>query len=136
MGAWGVGVFDNDTACDWASKLERSSDISAVREGIGRVLAVVDAYLNAEVAWEALAACEVIARLKGNWGPRNPYTGRVDSWVASHQLIPQPGLVQAAASAIDRVLAQPSELLQLWSESDDCGAWLESIRDLKNRVRA
>jgi hypothetical protein len=57
MGAWGVGVFDNDTACDWASKLEVSKDVSAVREAIGRTLALGDAYLNEDVACEALAAC-------------------------------------------------------------------------------
>ena len=22
MGAWGNGVFDNDTACDWATRLD------------------------------------------------------------------------------------------------------------------
>jgi hypothetical protein len=136
MGAWGVGVFDNDTACDWASKLEVSKDISAVRQAIGRILAVGDAYLDADVACEGLAACEVIARLKGNRGPRNPYTKRVDSWVTSHQATPQSGLIQAAVFAIDRVLSRPSELLQLWSEGDDCESWLESLRDLRNRVRA
>jgi hypothetical protein len=136
MGSWGVGTFDNDAACDWATKLEAAQDLSAVRQAIGRALSVGDAYLDANVACEALAACEVIARLKDNWGPLNPYTKRIDSWVASHHVTPQLGLVQAAVSPIDRVLAQPSELLELWSEGDDYENWLESVRDLRNRVRA
>jgi Domain of unknown function (DUF4259) len=135
MGAWGVGIFDNDTACGWASKLERSRGIDAVREAIGRTLAVGNHYLTAALACEAFGACEVIARLKGNWGPRNPYTERLDSWVASHQMTPQAALVEAAVSAIDRNVAHPSELLQQWSEGADCDAWLESVRDLRNRVR-
>jgi hypothetical protein len=28
MGAWGTGIFDNDTACDWAYDLKETSDLS------------------------------------------------------------------------------------------------------------
>ena len=28
MGAWGTGVFDNDTACDWSYDLEKTKDFS------------------------------------------------------------------------------------------------------------
>jgi hypothetical protein len=135
MGAWGVGTFDNDTACDWASDLECTEDLSLVRQSISSVLAVGSAYLDADVACQALAACEVIARMKGNWGPRDAYTEQVDSWVESHHVALPPGLIEVAVSAIDRVLDQPSELLELWDESGDREDWLDSIRDLRNRVR-
>jgi hypothetical protein len=136
MGAWRVGTFDNDTACDWAYDLEKSEDLLAVRRVIGRTPAVADDYLDGDLACETLAACEVIARLRGNWGPRNPYTETVDAWVEPHQVVPEPELVQAAMRAIDRVLDSPSELLELWKESEDFDAWFEAVMELRNRIRA
>jgi hypothetical protein len=83
MGAWAADTFDNDTACDWADRLEWVDDLSLVHKALGRVLDREE-YLDADAACKGLAACEVIARLKGNWGPRNPYTQTVDKWVETH----------------------------------------------------
>ena len=44
-------------------------------------MAVGEGYLDVDAACEGLAACEVVARLKGNWGARNAYTETVDKWV-------------------------------------------------------
>ena len=68
MGAWGTGIFDNDTACDWAYDLEGASDLSLIERALSKVLNVGAEYLEATEAEEALAAAETIARLKGNLG--------------------------------------------------------------------
>jgi hypothetical protein len=134
MGAWGVGIFENDAACDWAADLVGGEDLSAVAETLRLILETSDDYLDADLASQGLAACEVIARLKGNWGTRDAYTEKLDEWVTARRAVPATYLVEQARAAITRVLKSPSELLELWEESDDSQAWHESVSDLFARV--
>ena len=133
MGAWGVGAFDNDTACDWAYDLEKVGSLSVVSETLSRILDVGNEYLDADDACVGLAACEVVARLKGNWGQRNPYTETVDRWVASHPGIPPDEIVRKAVAVVERVVVPPSELLELWEEGD-ATEWRNSVENLRARV--
>ena len=133
MGAWDVETFDNDTACDWTVELEDSSDLSCVRQTLDEVVEMGDEYLDSDEACRALAACEVIARLKGNWGKRDAYSERVDKWVESHPQTPPAELIELALKVIDRIRSEPSELLELWEESDAAG-WRKSVDDLRSRV--
>lgn len=134
MGTWGADTFDNDTACDWAYGLEGADDLALVRETLARVIAAGDDYLDPDEACEGLAACEVIARLKGNWGARNAYTETVDIWVEDHPGQPPTELVSLAAAVIDRVLSAPSELMELWDEDGENQEWHDAVADLRLRV--
>lgn len=134
MGTWDIDPFGNDTACDWAYMLEETGDLSLLESTIENVLAAGDEYLEAYEAEEALAAVEVIARLLGHWGTRNAYTEPVDLWVERYRLKPSPDLLRRAEAAIDRILTTPSELLELWEDSDDGEAWKQSVHELKTRV--
>lgn len=134
MGAWGANTFDNDVACDWAFGLEEVYDLSLVQATLVRVLTVGDAYLDSDDACEGLAACEVIARLKGNWGVRDTYTESVDKWVEGHAIQPPADLVDQARAVIDRVLTAPSELMELWDESGESKEWRDAVADLRARV--
>lgn len=133
MGTWGTGAFENDTAADWAFEMEAAEDLSPVLRAIVDVLQVGDDYLDVDDACCALAACEVVARLKGNWGDRDAYSEPVDQWVEAHSETPRPDLVEGALRAIDRILKPPSELLELWQE---VGAeeWISSVEELRKRV--
>ncbi len=135
MGAWGADTFDNDTACDWSYGLNEVDDLSLVRETLARVLAVGEEYLDSDDACEGLAACEVVARLKGNWGVRNPYTETIDKWVETHGITPPGDFVRSAVAVIDRVLTAPSELLELWEEGDPT-EWRNAVENLRSRVVA
>lgn len=136
MGAWGTGIFDNDTACDWAYTLEESDDLSVVEESLEKVISAGSEYLEAPDAEEALAAAEVIARLQGNCGDRNAYTETIDKWVSGRELKVSPELARKALSAIERVLTEPSEILELWNESEELDAWKASVSNLSSRIRA
>jgi hypothetical protein len=136
MGAWGVNTFDNDIACDWVYELEDVNDLSLVRETLARVLATSNEYLDSNDACEGLAACEVLARLKGNWGVRDAYTASLDKWVKNHPIQPSNDLVTQALAVIDRVLTAPSELLELWAAGDEIKAWYDAVADLRSRVAA
>lgn len=133
MGAWGVLAFDNDTANDWAYGLEECTDLALIESAFEAVEEVGDEYLDQDVACEALAACEVLARRRGNAGYKNAYTKKVDEWVAAHGLVPQPGLLARASASIDRILGKDSELRELWAEGDG-EDWKKSIEDLRHRL--
>ena len=87
-----------------------------------------------QAASEAIAACEVVARLKGNFGERNVYSESVDSWVQAHAIQPSGDLILKANSALDAVLSDKSELRQLWEESESYSDWQASIDDLRRRL--
>jgi len=132
MGAWGTNTFDNDDACDWAYTLEESKDLRVVESALAEVLQTDD-YLECDTGANGLAACEVIARLKGNWGVKNSYTETVDKWVLAHPQTPPANLVEGANAAIDRVLADDSELKEMWEGN---GEWVDAVEDLRRRVNA
>jgi hypothetical protein len=133
MGTWSADTFGNDTACDWSYALEEANDLTPIRQALEAVLSSGEEYLDSDIACEGLAACEVIARLKGNWGPRDSYTETVDKWVETHKIEPPEELVQAALRVVDRVLTPPSELLELWEEGD-AGEWHAAVDDLRDRI--
>ncbi len=134
MGAWGTGVFDNDTACDWAYGLEEQSGLALIERTLDTVLAAAGEYLDASDAEEALAAIETIARLQGHWGVRNSYTANVDAWVEKAKLQPPPALARKAHAAIDRILGEDSEILELWEDSELLDEWKQEVDALRLRV--
>ena len=131
MGAWDAGSFDNDTACDWAGGLENTTDLSMVLEALAQVLDDAPDYVEADAGSNAIAACEVIARLKGNWGTKNAYTESVDKWVLTHPQKVPPDLAARAGQALDRILAPQSELEELWEQNPE---WIAAVVDLRKRV--
>jgi hypothetical protein len=134
MGTWGVLAFDNDDANDWAYGLDEVNDLSLVESTFATVEGADD-YLEAPDASNALAACEVIVRLNGHSGYTNAYTEKVDEWVKRNKQTPSPELITRGNAVIDRVLGANSELRELWSESE-ASEWLESVEDLRRRLRA
>lgn len=134
MGAWSIESFGNDTACDWAYGLEEVSDLSLVRETLQTALDSENELLEAPDAEEAIAAVEVIARLKGNFGKRDSYSEATDNWVKAHPQKPPADLIKLASKALDRILKEPSELLALWQESAEFEDWKKSVLDLKKRA--
>lgn len=133
MGVWGINTFDNDTAGDWSYGLEECDDLSYVRQTLENSISSGEV-LDADIASEALAACEVIARLSGNWGERNAYTETVDDWVKGHPQEAPVGLIALATRVIDSVLREDSELRQLWEQSDEFEEWRECVADLNRRL--
>ena len=98
---------------------------------------MVDAedYVEAPDASNALAACEVLARLNGKPGYNNSYTEKVDEWVASHPRTLSPELLARANSVINRILNDNSELKDLGADTDEYNNWLVSVGDLRQRLQ-
>jgi hypothetical protein len=133
MGAWDVDSFGNDTACDWSYGLEEVKDLAYVEKTLDAVLRYGNKPVPADEAECAVAAAEVVARLKGNWGIENSYSETTDTWVRSHPQNPPAALVAKAVAVLERIVVEPSELLELWQEGEGDG-WLDSVAELKGRV--
>ncbi len=130
MGAWSHEPFGNDTAADWAYQLEGHADFSIVEAALRRVLEEDD-FLDADAAFEAVAAAEVLAKALGRGTQADPYTEAVDAWLATIGVNPTPQLLSLAQKALARVTAPESELRELWEDSEDFEEWMESIRALQ-----
>ncbi|MHA5052508.1 DUF4259 domain-containing protein [Streptomyces sp. SD15] len=127
MGTWDVGPFDNDTAADFCGDLDEAA--AGEREGIvrGILTHVIDAagYLEAPESEQAVAAAALVAAQCPGGEPADPVYG------PEEPLPDLTGLRDLALQALDRVMTDPSELMDLWAESDG-GPWRASIRCLQN----
>jgi hypothetical protein len=127
MGAWSHEPFGNDTACDWAYELDDATDLSIIESAIDAVLDEELDYIDASDAEEAIAAIEVIAKLLGQGTQTDSYTERADEWVQQVKLLPHPELIQKAKTAIEVILSEKSELVELWGDNED---WQISMAQL------
>lgn len=124
MGTWGRGAFDNDAASDWSSDLTDAGDLSLVEDTLSSAEEAEEDELDLDLAREAIAACEVVARLKerGNRSSSNNMD-EIDQWLRSIAAKPSPSMVRSATNVLDRV-ARTNELAPL----------RDSARDLRRRV--
>jgi Domain of unknown function (DUF4259) len=134
MGAWGAGIYDNDDAADWAGEL--------AEHGLDAVRAALDGVLDADYVESpdgacALAAADVVARLKAGGGEQSPYCEDVVSWVAANRGPLSDELVDKAMRAIARVRSEDSELAELWAEDGATQSdWLTTISSVEQRLSA
>jgi hypothetical protein len=134
MGTWSHEPFGNDTASDWAYGLEEQKDFSLVAQAIQAVLDNGADYLDSDLAVEAVAAAEVLAKALGRGTQADAYTEEVDVWVKSIGAKPSAELLSKANAALARIVGPDSELRELWEESDDFAAWESSIKALQSAV--
>jgi Domain of unknown function (DUF4259) len=134
MGTWSCEPFGNDTAGDWAFGLDEAKDLSYVEAALDTVLEQdKDDELEATDSEEAIAACEVLAKLLGKGTQSDGYTQGVDTWVASLTLKPDSALLKKAQKVLKRVVSKNSELRELWEE-EGAGDWKKSIKALRDAL--
>jgi hypothetical protein len=133
MGAWGTGIYDNDDAADWAHGLD-DGGLDVVRAALQA--AHTESYLDAPDGAAALAAADVIGRLKSGGGEQSPYAESVMNWVDQHEDDDAwIALLPAARAAVAAVLAESSELRELWAEDEtNLADWLVVVAELEARL--
>lgn len=136
MGAWSHEPFGNDTACDWAYGLDGQRDFSLVAAAIQQVLDNGHDYLDSDIASEAIAATEVLAKALGRGTQSDAYTEEVDAWLKSITVEPSADLLSKAHAALARIMGPDSELNELWEDSDASSSWASSIKALQAAVGA
>lgn len=130
MGAWGVDVYDNDDAADWAAELE-DQGAAAIAAALGAALG--DGYLDRDIGARAIAAADVLGRLRtGDVVITNTY-GPAE-WILTSTASPSADLLRLAERAVDRAVGADSELAELWRETDDFAAWRSSVNTVVGRL--
>ncbi|SRR5712691_6352561 len=135
MGAWGLGVFENDDAMDWAVDFEHAPSEQSLREAFEAAVAVED-YLERDLGSYALAAAEVLAAARGQ--PCRDIPPALRHWAAANTGIAAPELLAQARAAIERVtIVDSSEVAELWATTaapGDAAGWSTQIEQLKRRL--
>lgn len=128
MGAWSHEPFGNDSAVDWAWELLETSDLSLIAGAIEKAIKESDEYLEAPEGEEAIAAIEVLAKIKGRGTQSDSYTEEVDSWVEKHSLNISEELSFKAQKVLELVSSEKSELAELWEGQDEWKACIEKLK--------
>ncbi|MFJ8644645.1 DUF4259 domain-containing protein [Streptomyces sp. NPDC093546] len=126
MGTWDTGPFDNDIAADFAGDLDEAAEderAGLLRDALARA-AGTTGHLDADVADTAVAAAALVAAQCPGGEPTDPVYGPEE---------PLPDLTplrRLALDALDRVVSEPSELLELWAGAEGAPwrAGVERIR--------
>ncbi|WP_329498071.1 DUF4259 domain-containing protein [Kitasatospora herbaricolor] len=128
MGTWDIGPFDNDTAADFAYTLDEAAPEE--RENLVRATLVrairTQEYLESPEGAEVVAAVALIAAQCPGGEPVTTSYGpdeALPTFAADLRML--------AIDALDRVLAEESELADLWDEAVDGPKWRQSIRRLR-----
>ncbi|WP_200424237.1 DUF4259 domain-containing protein [Streptomyces sp. NE5-10] len=128
MGTWDIGPFDNDTAADFSYRVDEADEgkkAEVLRAAFREVTGTGEEYLDADFSMEAIASAALVAAqcpdgepVTTSYGPKKPLGALPEELRAE------------AVAALDRVLAEPSELLELWEESDG-EEWKTGVRKLR-----
>jgi hypothetical protein len=133
MGAWGTGIFEDDSALDFLDALaEGAAPFSAMEAALRTALAAE--YLDYDEAQAALVSAAVIdAACRGvelDGAGEDSAT-----WLAGLDAAHATPLRGAAAGACRRLLGPGSELCELWSDNEeDYPAWRAQIEALASRL--
>jgi hypothetical protein len=129
---WDVGPFDNDAASDWSATFDEADEATRLEMLEETLTAAADEteYLDADTAFEAIAAAAAIASQLGGPPIDSPYgPDFLDKPGALHVPARLPPL---AVRALDRIVADDSEWRDQWDEQDqldDAVAMLAPIRE-------
>jgi hypothetical protein len=147
MGAWGSGIFDNDTAMDWLAALTRQGGWGLVAETFDQLLAppgtcrhaapqrVADLVASAGGydALQAVAALEAVAAGLGSPDPdASSWNAGLTKWVARHPLPRKTYLPALAHLTAEALVACPDDA----SWVDGGVGWARTIQGLEQRLRA
>lgn len=127
MGAWGTGIFDDDTSCDIIYEVMKGN----VNELFEKVSEYKDSeYLEYEECYEILVSGAILeANINGT-----KYQDAVDgfdSWVSSQNIDIPTSLQENIVLSLKLVISDNSEINELWEESEDAyPTWKGNVESL------
>lgn len=133
MGTWGIGSFENDDAGDFMIDLLDSGDLSLVREVLDNVLTSTE-YVEAPDATLAIVAAEIVAAARGRPTFAAQREEGLADWLARIRPTIDADLATQARDALTRILADHSELRELWEETDDLHDWQTVVTELRSHL--
>lgn len=133
MGTWGTGSFENDDAADFMIDVLDSGDLSLIREVLDNVLTSTE-YVEAPDAALAIVAAEIAAAARGRATLAAQQEAGLADWLARIRPTIDDDLRQQAVNALRRILAEHSELRELWEETEDFQDWQATVKDLGQQL--
>ncbi len=125
-------IIENNSAQDWLYEFSVFPGLNLVEMSL-YIVSQETKFININLAQEALVACEVVARLNGQYCFKNKSTEIIDQWVEETEVFVTDRLKNKAYYAIDKILTNQSELRNLYKDDD---RWLNAVSNLKKRVKA
>jgi hypothetical protein len=133
MGAWGIGVFDDDSALDFLGELTEAKDpLSLMNHSFAS--AAASKYLEYDSAHSVLVSAAAIDALLNGTQHRDDLED-LDSWLQRNRNLNVASLKPLAVAGIRRVLSEGSELQELWSENaKDYPTWRAGLESIAARL--
>ena len=134
MGAWGLGPLENDDACDWLADLGENG-AKSIDEAFEDLLDEAESEcIDSGLGANAVAALEILSRIK-------------EGSLSGDELLEASGVDLAglksaftsnrqaqALKAAEVVLAENSELQQLWADADQLDEWTHGVQEIVKRL--
>ena len=128
MGTWGDGPFDDDGAADWVWELEEAANWSVVEVALrGAADVDGDLYLEAPEGQTAWAAATVVAAADD---ASTQVPEGVTAWLDRHREARSESVRPLALRAVRRLLAEKSELVDLWREAGEEDKWRARVEQV------
>lgn len=135
MGAWGSGLYDNDHAMELVEEVVGGGGLESLEEALRRAVEVGEEYLEAPEGEQALAAADIVSRLRGRNVPADTGVAELAEWLEDVDFFVGKETVRRAGAAVARVMRKPSEVMELWSESGSLDAtWAAAVSLLVRRL--
>jgi hypothetical protein len=137
MGAWGTGIFDDDTALDFVGDVRSADDPLSMMQTALECATNAD-YLEYDGACAAIVVAAIVdsVQVGSRLDPSSDDQG-LDEWVRALDRASVVAMSARAAAALSRVLSDGCELRELWEENEaDFPVWSGTIKALRSRLGA
>mmetsp|Transcript_18462 Transcript_18462/g.30101 ORF Transcript_18462/g.30101 Transcript_18462/m.30101 type:complete len:140 (+) Transcript_18462:3827-4246(+) len=136
MGAFGVGIFEDDSCLDWIEEDYAAGGVEAVRSALSDVAdASAGDYVDVDQGGGARAAAEVVAT-SFEAGPELDEDDLDRLREHAEDVEQDRDLIPLALKAVRRISAENSEMAELWTEDAEAGAvWTSEMDGLETRLR-
>ena len=125
-----VGSFSNDGARAWLEELYGSVSQEPIKKALLAVLRM-EAFIDAQDAERAVAACEIVAASLGQ--PSDELPQEAALWIRAQRFVAPREMLRLSGMIVDRI-EKRSELRDLWDGTDLAGQWRQEMRALKSRL--
>ena len=134
MGAWGPGIFDDDTAYDFVGILQDSEDPAQDFKTFFETAIEAD-YLEYDDAHAVTVSAAYMDMILNHTRYESEDEEGISEFRNTHKNLAVSHLKPLAVKALQKVVSESSELNELWSENEELyPTWKKNIKDLMTRL--
>ncbi|HVF97656.1 MAG TPA: DUF4259 domain-containing protein [Flavisolibacter sp.] len=135
MGAWGPGIFDDDAAYDFIEIIQDADEPTEVFQTSFET-ALQAEYLEYDDAHAVTVSAAYIDAVLNGTSYESEDDEAITSFAKANKKLPLAPLKAAAVQALQKVIAENSELNELWKENEELyPQWKQNINALIERLR-